>query len=413
MLGYRRKSFSQVHALLRKIAEFPQDISKVLSCQHILLQEILQAEAKISRHKDELRAARVTLKTSRPDRSDARRLKRRIKWIESRIQGYRQLIYIWRCFGDGIAFSYLDKYAIKHVFYETATVAVNQDAGFMSGKEGLAKEIMLVVAAAKAGVPSVLVDLTNSIRHGDVCLLGGSDPYLIEVKKGIHLNGRGKRQAADIKKLHAFYENDVGVGLRGYPELRRVTVHVPERCYVDEMNACIDHAERAGFCLANPEPGLYYAAIYGARCSMRTLFRSMTVEAPLVFLLNMHKSTRTWSPYRPFTLSIKKKDHLYDFIRGGLILVVIVDVAVLCRKLAARNLDAMFDDQHLSLSFSDSKTGESGGISGHLLHRIGLEFVSPSWVVDSLTNSLERWRTSLPVELHEHGGCAIAAGSSG
>jgi hypothetical protein len=125
-------------------------------------------------------------------------------------------------------------------------------------------------------VPSILVDLTNSIRRGDVCLLGGSDPYLIEVKTAVRLNGRARRQVADIEKLHAFYDTDVAVGLRGFPQLRRVTAHAPERCYVDEMNACIDHAEKAGSCLVNPEPGLYYAAIYDPRCEMQTVFRGMT-----------------------------------------------------------------------------------------------------------------------------------------
>ena len=179
MLGYRRRSFNEVHALLRRIAELPQDIPALLACQRILLKEIRRAEAHITRYKDELRATRVLLKTSRPDRRVAQRLKARVKWIELRIEAYRHLIYIWRCFGDGIAFSYVDKHAVKHAYYETETEAVKQDAGFISGKEGLKEEVLLVEDAAKAGVPSILVDLTNSIRHGDVCLLGGSDPYLV------------------------------------------------------------------------------------------------------------------------------------------------------------------------------------------------------------------------------------------
>jgi hypothetical protein len=127
----------------------------------------------------------------------------------------------------------------------------------------------------------------------------------------------------------------------------------------------------------------------------------------------MHKSTRSWSPYRPFTLSIIKQDHLYDFIRGGLVLVVIVDVGVLCRKLAAKDLDATFDHQSFSLNFSDSKTGESGAISGHLLHRIGLEFVSPTWIVNCHQLTGKIGEISLPVELDGHASSAFAAGTSG
>jgi len=36
--------------------------------------------------------------------------------------------------------------------------------------------------AMKHNVPALLADLTNSVRHGDICLMGGSDPYLLEVK---------------------------------------------------------------------------------------------------------------------------------------------------------------------------------------------------------------------------------------
>jgi hypothetical protein len=41
-------------------------------------------------------------------------------------------------------------------------------------------------------VPALLVDLTNTIRHGDICLMGESDPCLIEMKASKNLDSRGK-----------------------------------------------------------------------------------------------------------------------------------------------------------------------------------------------------------------------------
>jgi hypothetical protein len=32
--------------------------------------------------------------------------------LEKRIEALWQTIYIWKCFGDGIAFTYMDKYAL-------------------------------------------------------------------------------------------------------------------------------------------------------------------------------------------------------------------------------------------------------------------------------------------------------------
>lgn len=396
MLGYRRRSFDKVHTLLREIARAPKDIVKVLLCQRILLQEILRAEAHIIRHKSALRTARTRLKTSRPEKSEAKRLKRYIGWVEGRIEAYQQLTYIWRCFGDGIAFSYLDKYAIKHAFYETETVAVKQGGGFISGKEGLADEIMLVEAAAKAGVPSILVDLTNSMRHGDVCLLGGPDPYLIEVKGGSRLNDRGRRQVSAIEKLHAFYETDVASDFRGYPELRRVAPGIPERCYAEKMNECIARAERAGLCVINPEPGLYYGVIHDARGAVKAMLDAMPVESPLVFVLNQYKSNRTWPPYRPFTLAIEKAHHLYKFIKGEIFLVVVLDVAKLCGQLAEQGFEATFGESiDYPLRYRHPKTDGTGGISANLLQRVALEFVSPRWIIDCQVSAVERWHTNL------------------
>ena len=49
-------------------------------------------------------------------------------------------MFIWRCFRDGIAFSYLDKFAPKHAFLNTHDLEPKQRAGAMSGKEGLKTE---------------------------------------------------------------------------------------------------------------------------------------------------------------------------------------------------------------------------------------------------------------------------------
>ena len=64
-------------------------------------------------------------------------------------------------------------------------------------------ELVLLDSALKHNVPALLVDLTNTIRHGDVCLMGESDPYLIEAKASKNLRDqlRGVLFASRIVRI--------------------------------------------------------------------------------------------------------------------------------------------------------------------------------------------------------------------
>jgi hypothetical protein len=384
MLHYRRKSFDRVQQLLQEIAQSPEQVDNVLSCQRIIFGEIVRAEGHILRLKKDRQSVRTVLRTSRPDRASSDQLKKRIKTIEARIAAYWQLIYIWRCFGDGVAFAYLDRFAIKQTYFETASQNPKQHAGFISGKAGISNEIAAVESVIGSGVPAILADLTNSVRHGDVCLLGGPDPYLIEVKSGERLNDRGRRQTADIEALHRFFETDEAVGLRGIPKMTRVAAHSAARNYADEMNDCITRAQAVGYGLASPEQGLHYLAIYKDGVDLDAIFRRMDVKRPLVFGVNEYKSQRAWSPYYPFTLSIKSSRHLYDFIRGALFLIVILDTEHFSREAALQNILVAFEDD--AGLYPPKRVLDEGkmaiSISSQFLLRIGLEFLSPLWILE-------------------------------
>jgi hypothetical protein len=293
MLGYRSKSFARIHALVREIAATPLDAALALRCQRLLIAEIQHAERKVSRYRTELKAQRRQLNTSRLPRGEARRIRTRIKWIEARIDAYRRSIYIWRCFGDAIAFNGLDKYAVKATYFETTTGAVKQHAGFLSGKSGLSEEIRLLEEITSKGMPCVLTDLTNSLRHGDICILTGGDPYLIEVKSGNRLNERGKRQVTDIAKIHSFLETDMANDWHGVDEVRRVAAHADDVSYVDEINTCIVQAERDGSSLLSPEPGLHYIAIYSDGGELEPLLSSLKpqLEMPIAYHLKVGPRT--------------------------------------------------------------------------------------------------------------------------
>ena len=258
------------------------DLASLKSLQQLLFREIIRTEKKIRQHKAELRGVQENGGERAPKRSS---------YLKNRIEGYRECAYVWRCFGDAIAFLYMDKHALKQVFYNVDNLKPRNDAGFLAGKEGAANEIAYLEYALEKEVPALLTDLTNTIRHGDVCLMGRPDPYLIEVKTSGGLDRRGRRQRDNLEKLHKFFETDRAEGLRGLPgEIRRQEHQTPERNYVEEMNDCIDDALKTGFAMREPEPGVHYIAVTDEAPSADEILRPLKLKAPWIFFLNGAKS---------------------------------------------------------------------------------------------------------------------------
>jgi hypothetical protein len=388
MLGYRKRSFAAAHAMLQTLRAEPEDLVTLKELQKLLLGEIIRAEEKIRELKTALKAI--------DDGEENSTAARQSSYLEGRIEGFRKCAFIWRCFGDAIAFLYMEKHALKHTFFSTENTNAKQVAGFIGNKEGLGHELALIDSALEHNVPALLVDLTNTIRHGDICLMGESDPHLIEVKASKTLDSRGKKQKSSLKKLRTFYQTDKCEGLRGFPELRRQSSETPERTYVDQLNECIIEAGTNGWAVRQPERGLHYIIMTASGAgSVEQAIASLNLKpspnSPLwVFFLNEQKSGRTWAPYLPFVLSIESKDNLWDFIRGDLFIYVLVELDALCQIAREKGYEAKFepDDEayalHLQVAGGDGETR----ISKQLLMRIGMEFVSPEWVVLSAIEGL-------------------------
>jgi hypothetical protein len=224
-----------------------------------------------------------------------------------------------------------------------------------------------------------------------VCLLGGSDPLLLEVKSSPKLNQRGKRQMAKLQKLHSFLETDRASDFRGAGgTTKRVEIDVPERDNLKALNDCIMRAEHDGQCVVHPEPGITYAAIYGTP-SYDAIFSQMADETTAVFLLNSAKNDHAWAPYMPFIASIRDEAHLLDFIEGRLFLIVLIDAQVLC--------DLMSSDEwavrckpisNCVIQCLHRPTKSYMGVSGQLFARAGYEFASLAWMAEALRPSVER-----------------------
>ena len=389
MIGRRKKAFYALYDLLRAIEAAPDNLALVREMNLLLVNEVLRAEDNILRHKAALKALKAKLKTARGSKGDANAIRRTIGRTESYIDGYYQQRYIWKCFGDGLAFSYLDKYSAKHAFYATDNYNVKPSAGMLHGKSGLVNELSCLFGAIAHDVPAVLCDVTNILRYGDICLLGASDPCPIEVKSSPQLNQRGKRQAATLKRLIDFLTTDRAEDFRVPGVTKRVILTVPERNHQDAMNACIAVAERAGYCIVHPELGLTYVATYG-HLPEGALANLASGGRQVTFCLNEAKTSRAWTIYQPFTRSIRRRQHLLDFVVGRLVLVVMFDVDALCEAMQRPGWDiSLAADGSLPIQFHHRETGTGAGISSQVLNRIGFEFVSPSWIAESLGSLIE------------------------
>jgi len=382
MVIRRRKSFHRLFALLRRIEADPSDLDAVRLLNVGVVKEIFHAERSIAKHKAEQKKQTAALKLGRGSREQSLAIRKYIKRIDGYVSARQDQIYIWKSFGDALAYSYLDKFSIKHAFFENDKFGIKRGAGALTGKDGLVAEISCLLDALEHGVPAVLCDITNTLRYGDVCLLGGSDPYLIEVKTSERGNKRRQRQMGQLQSLHSFLEKDEAEGFRGNAGVtHRLSLESEERNHLVALEKCISEARLNGQSWVQPEVGVTYIAVYGKfdPASMPTTIGGTA----LFYSLNADKNSHTWAPYVPFLLTIRNEEHLIDFIQGKLSLFVIVEIDELCRLIAvdgwlARSrpgADYLIETLHPA-------SGEFQSMSSQLISRVAYEFVALNWLAD-------------------------------
>jgi hypothetical protein len=139
---------------------------------------------------------------------------------------------------------------------------------------------------------------------------------------------------------------------------------------------------------------------FWGQVSAAQVMGSLDLKAPWAFFLNQPKSDRTWAPYLPFILTIEGKDHLWNFIRGSLFILVLVELDTLCQIALDKGYKAKFDQNGEFYPLRVEVPGGDGmaGISRHILARIGMEFVSPEWVVLSSIEGLNRGYEAVQAE---------------
>jgi hypothetical protein len=367
---------------LRRLEEDLDNLDLLRSLQAVITRRIKVAERGAKAAKEQTQRLKSKLRGERPPKNVASALRRQIAASEETQNAYRYLTFIWRCFGDGIAFLYLDKYALKHVFFDTIDYNAKQEPGSLSGKAGLAVEWSFVKYVLAHHVPALLCDLTNTLRHGDVCILVGPDPLLVEVKSSTNTNERIARQIHSMGKLAKFFRDDEARDFRGIPHVVRTALSSSEQNYFAEIGQCIKDSEVAGAATCEPEPGVRYVCLRDPDVGTALLSSVLSGSKIVATLLNEAKAERVWMPNFPFTLSIREPTSLFEFIRGEVSVLVAIDLDIAKQKFAQLGFRVAFLPEGQWAFLIRSDDGEfTAAISRPLFNRVFFEFQSLDWFV--------------------------------
>jgi len=174
MIGQRKKTFFELHTLLRAIEADQDDFARVRQLNLMLLKEILRSERSIGRHKSAINTLRLQLRTARGSRKEANQVRRAISRTERYVDGYYQQRYIWKCFGDGLAYTYLDKHAVKHSFYGTDTYDVKPSAGMLRMKKDMGGAAILLGLARMVMAADLPIRLCLRVGCVENSISGGA-----------------------------------------------------------------------------------------------------------------------------------------------------------------------------------------------------------------------------------------------
>jgi hypothetical protein len=407
-----QEAFLQAAKLLEQIKTNHNNLGCLLNLQKLLIRQIVKIEAKTRR----VKKARHRLKSAKSSvgkrlnftrelkKKKALEIKSLLESCTNRLNDYKQLLFLWRTFGDAIAGIYQSKYSLKHLFYD-GEYNPKQNAGFLSGKEGFSLEYKSLVLGIKKGIPVLLCDLTNVVRHGDVCLMGAEEPFLIELKSSKNQNARTQRQREQLRELGEFLSTDEAQNFRGGLDTKRVAHRNAEVNYFDEINYCLTTALERGISLIKPETGLSFISF---TCQMfeeqnNTINKKLEEVMNETTMLVTLTPTETSLPLQSYVLPFSAKNGCH-FIQEEVHVLALIDIAEIKRQFEQLGVHAvaLMDGVHafqLCLDEGDLMKGASR-VSEQLFLRIACEFQSLSWFTEECAYQLNAM-DEMEIDLNE------------
>lgn len=385
--GFHESVIFELKKDLLKLEEEPSNTSLLLSFQYKIIKHIIKCESMIKRLKSHLIELKKTKRKGGLQKEESILIKERIRNVDECVENLKFKIYIFKMFGDGVAFLYLDKFDVKHFYYNVVDYNPKELAGALGGKNGLKEEWNIVKEACNKGFRALLNDITMSMRHGDVCLVSEGVPMLIEVKSSQNKNSRVERQIINLQKLGEFLSEDKAENFRGFPLIARMELCIPEIIYKKEVNEQFVICRSEGSSWVKLEEGFYVISIREGNVGDVLSKLNVSGEQIAPFFLNEYKNNQGWVPLTPFVNLINHPRDLCDFINGDLTIICILDLD--CFKEIARNegFELIFiEGDNYSMLFKEFDSSLIWGVSWQMMLRVPLEMMSMSWLIrDSIT----------------------------
>ncbi|WP_298409599.1 hypothetical protein [Janthinobacterium sp.] len=398
MLSYAQLDLVKALLLLHTLKAAPERLELVMKLHRHIIRAIVRTELRIQRLRRKRQIVSAAPKRQ-VSKEVAKNRKAKISSLRRREQELTHLLFLWRCFGDGIAFIYQSKYSLKHLYFD-GEYKPKEGAGFMTEngrlKRGFSPEYRLLISAIKHNVPVVLSDITNIVRYGDVCALGGDDPLIIEVKTSGNRNARTGRQDEQRRLLAEFYANDGAPEFRGAINVRREALRLTEVEYGSIANQCIAEALQTSWCTATPEPGITYMA-----CTTVDDEKFDQLGLGRTTLAVMLSAQSNHLPSYPFTLSLTPANCL-AFIQQRFAFYVFIDMAEVKSAFARRGVYAtVLMDGTSALQITKTPEDLMLGVfrvSELLFSRIATEFLSVEWFAEEFSRVFDGEMKTLSAE---------------
>lgn len=401
MIKYYKKTLLKLIEQLHQIHYSPDENQLLcLSLQEHLIKTITYVESRIRNLKKiqkKLRA-QISIKCkSVNSKHNSKILKASLKRTYEKKEGYRCLLNILRAIGDGIAFTYINKWDLK-------PFAFKEPSGFISEKRGLKLEMESLRYIFSKGKSAILNDITNTLRHGDITIPVDGFPFIIEIKSSksrIHRGNctREDRQVRKIDQILKYLATEETKGL--YDDsyhFKRVSIVNPEIDHRKNLNLLINEAKNRSYASKEVEPGLFYfiSTPQSHFENFKIFFEGINLKRPpIVIFINMGKYDQT--AYYPFILSIYNPEDIYSFYTGELFIFVIIDTKKVTDKFNEHGFSCSFQKDEWIIIATPSKNEQLSKLpkiclSQHIFNRIFFEFISLDWLLnETISKAIENY----------------------
>lgn len=386
MIKYYRKTLTSLFQSLNDLRTNPANIDLCFSIQEKLLNHIRRIEYQIRKIKSNNSEIQNLIKNGRFPKEESRKLKQQIEYNILKKNSYDRLLLIFRDVGDGIAFTYLDKWYIKPLCVSKET------AGFISRKKGIRLELAMFRKLKRSKFPFIFCDITNSVRYSDIVVVKHGIPLFFEIKSGKSSasNKRALRQKENIQKIAKYLITDEIDGLYGIDgKLIRRSMVKKERDHRSKLNVLLEQSiSSKNDMMIKVEKGLYYAVIREEGALEYFVNKLPKHGAWVPFHVNEEKKYK--EAYYPFTLSINDPESLFEFYKGEFSIIIFIDfneIAQICSKYDI-HMEFYGDYQQFMGFVLDQEEEAKLIMSHHLFGRIYAEFLSLKWITMESCNRL-------------------------